>query len=91
VFIVLAVACVFCDIMTFVNFVEGNLLVGFISLNFSVAFAFTSGLVLSKAILVNIHNKEVEFLQYIHEELKKEVIKDIEPFDELTKHKGEGK
>lgn len=74
--IIWALACV-------LNFMYGNFLMGFISLLLSVSFSFVSGILLTKSIAVFIHNKEVEFLEYVHEELRKEYQAKNEPFEDF--------
>jgi hypothetical protein len=64
-----------------VNFVEGNLAVGFIFLVLAVSFAFVSGILLNKAIAIYWHNKEVDWLHDIVEELREEKEKPFEEFD----------
>lgn len=81
VFIIWAVATLFDTITALINFINGDTLAGCIFLILAVAFSFTSGSLLMKAVFVHIKNKEAEFLQYVHEELRKEAIKNIEPFD----------
>lgn len=71
-----AISCV-------VNFVDGKLAVGFIFLILSVSFSFVSGSLLNKAVVVYWHNKEVEWLHEIAEELKEEAIQQIKPFEEF--------
>ena len=66
-----------------VNFVEGKLVVGFIFLVLAVAVAFVSGILLNKAIAVYWHNKEVDWLHEIAEELQKDAIYKIKPFEEF--------
>jgi hypothetical protein len=66
-----------------VNFVEGNLAVGFIFLILSVAFAFVSGILLEKALEIHNHNKEVDWLHEIAQELQEEQISKIKPFEEF--------
>lgn len=73
-----------CDsVICVVNFVEGKIAVGFIFLILSVAFSFVSGILLNKAITIYAHNKEVEWLKEIVEELRQEAIKQIQPFEEF--------
>lgn len=71
-----AVSCV-------VNFVDGKLAVGFIFLILSVAFAFVSGILLEKALEIHNHNKEVDWLHEIAQELQEEQISKIKPFEEF--------
>lgn len=68
------------------NFIEGNLVVGFVFLVLSVAFAFVSGILLNKAIQIHQHNKACKFLEEIHEFLLEQEIDSIDPFEEI----GEG-
>ena len=71
----------FCScIASFVNFLNGKLLLGMIFLILSVALAFVSGILLQKAIDIYYHNKEVEWLEEMVDEL---TIKD-EPFEEFN-------
>lgn len=68
------IATIFDSVSCVVNFVEGNLAVGLIFLVLSVAFAFVSGILLNKAIVVYWHNKEVDWLHEIAQELKENAI-----------------
>jgi hypothetical protein len=67
-----------------VNFVEGEIGIAFIFLILSVAFSFVSGILLQKAIFIHQHNKEVDWLKGIIEELKENAVSQIEPFEEFN-------
>ena len=77
------IATVFNSITCVVNFFNEKLAVGFIFLILSVSFAFVSGILLEKAIFIHQHNKEVDWLREIAEELKKNAINQIEPFEDF--------
>lgn len=62
-----------------VNFINGEIVFGFMFLVMSVGFSFVSGILLNKAVAVYNHNKEVEWLEEIAETL----YDDIEPFEEF--------
>jgi hypothetical protein len=62
-----------------VNFVDRNLVIGFMFLVIAVAFSFISGILLEKALEIHKHNKICDFLEDVHEFL----IDQIEPFEEF--------
>lgn len=70
-----------------VNFVGDNLIVGFIFLVTSVSFAFVSGILLNKAIIIYKHNKTCDFLEYIHEFLREHQAEE-KPFEEFENKEG---
>jgi hypothetical protein len=68
-----------------VNFVEGNLAVGFIFIVLAVSFAFVSGILFEKALAIHKHNKTCDWLHEIAKELMEE---ELVPFKEFE-NKGE--
>lgn len=75
-----------CDsVSCVVNFVEENHAVGFIFLVLAVAFAFVSGILLEKALTIHKHNKTCDWLHELAQELAKEKIEQIKPFEEFEK------
>lgn len=66
-----------------VNFVDGRFGFGFIFLILSVSFAFVSGMLLNKAMVIYNHNKTCDWLHDIAIELAKEEIEKIKPFEEF--------
>ena len=71
-----------CDaISSVVYFSNGKVGVGFIFLILAVSFAFVSGSLLEKAIMVHKYNKQVEWLKNFADELRAET--DEQPFEEF--------
>ena len=71
-----------CDtISSVVHFSDGKVGVGFIFLILAVSFAFVSGSLLEKAIMVHKHNKQVEWLKNFADELRAEI--EEQPFEEF--------
>lgn len=85
VFWIIATIC-YC-VCSVVNFVDGKIGFGVIFLILSVAFAFVSGIMLNEAIAVYLHNKEVDWLKEIAEELREEYYNSIEPFEDFKENK----
>lgn len=77
------ISCICDSLACVVNLVVGNLAVGLILLVLAVSFAFVSGILFNKAIAVYWHNKEVDWLHEIAEELQKDAIYQIKPFEEF--------
>lgn len=75
------IACICDSLACVVSFVDGKIIFGFIFLILSVGFAFVSGILLQKAIFIYQHNKEVDWLREIVEELRENAINKIEPFE----------
>jgi hypothetical protein len=66
-----------------VNFVDGKIVLGFVFLVLSVAFSFVSGMLLVKALAIRWHNKEVDWLHSVAEDLYEEEMNQIEPFEDF--------
>ena len=69
------------------NFVDGNLWLGVLFLCVAVGFGFGTGTLFQKALEISRHNKQVEWLQEIAQELQQELVNRINPFEELDNDK----
>ena len=72
-------------ILCVVNFVDGSLWQGVVNLLLAVPFSFVCGLLCEKAHEVRKHNQTCDWLHDIAEDLRKEAIERINPFDEIDK------
>ena len=68
-----------------VNFVDSKIVFGFIFLVLSISFSFVSGILLEKALVIHKHNKTCDWLHELAQELAKEEIEQIKPFEEFEK------
>jgi hypothetical protein len=79
--IVWSIIAIIQSVCCVVNFVDGNLLQGTLNCIFAVSFAFVDGIFLNKAIILHEHNKTCDWLHDIANELKQDLINNIEPFE----------
>jgi hypothetical protein len=71
------------------NFTNGNLFMGLLTLCISVGFGFGTGTLFQKALEISRHNKQVEWLQEIAKELQNDIMEKVNPFEEFDNYKGE--
>jgi hypothetical protein len=84
-FVVCAIATLANSLSCVVNFVGGNIIIGFIFFVLSIAFGFVSGMLLQKSLEIREHNKTCDWLKEIAEDLKEQYFDSLSPFEEFDK------